>query len=192
MRVVVLVSGGLDSAALVPHARASGHLPHGLWIDYGQPAGREEGDAARNLAAALDFPLHVARVTFAGLGHMIDRSGDKGPRVVPGRNAVLVALAVNYAVTIGASAVWLGATKDDAASYPDCRLAFVAALSDAMHLAIGVRVAAPFSTRTKREVATLAADSGLDPRLTWSCYCPRAGEPCDTCDACVQRGAALA
>ena len=60
MPVLVLLSGGLDSAVLAAQLREAGQLGGVLFIDYGQPAGRQEFSAALDLADWLDVELQPA------------------------------------------------------------------------------------------------------------------------------------
>jgi len=124
---------------------------------------------------------------------MADPIGEAGPRVVPARNAMLAALAASRAVMMGARTVWLGATADDHADYPDCRPAWIDAMSRTLELAYGVSLAAPFGHLVKRQVAAKATEWGVPLHDSWSCYTPGDdGGVCGTCNACVSTAAAVA
>jgi len=193
--VIVLFSGGLDSTVLATMARRDGRLSACLVARYGQPHVEAETAAAsawcaRHGAArlVLDVPIIGVEASMA-TGH-----GTPGPRVLPGRNLVLVAHAVQLAAARGCGEVWLGATAGDAADYPDCRAAFVEAASRAAD-AYGVRVVAPLVGMDKRAVVALGREIGADLDASWSCYQPRWANwqhlPCGTCNACIARADAL-
>lgn len=178
---LVLLSGGIDSSVLLWRARD----PVALFVDYGQPARAEELAASAALAAARGCSLMVSTVTM-DLGRMSDAAGVAGPRVVGGRNLILVGLGVNAALASGRDVVWLGAQAGDSADYPDCRANFVTALDRMNRTAYGVGVDAPLVLCSR---ASLAAEARLrvPQGLTWSCYAPSSpGVPCGACNSCKQ------
>lgn len=184
--MVVLASGGVDSAVLLARAQRDGSLAGVVWCNYGQPASLHEWRAMRAQLKALEVsaPLHEVPLTTVSPGAMTAPTGEPGPRIVPARNLVMLAHAVNYAATIGADEVWYGANFGDAREYHDCRPAWVDALNACIS-GDGVRVLAPLSGLTKPEILTEAVESGL-MSLAWSCYSPRFGKPCGTCGSCVE------
>lgn len=112
--------------------------------------------------------------------------------MVPCRNPILLSLAVNLAVSIGAEEITFGANADDAESFPDCRRTFLKAFNEMLRVCkIDVRVAAPYIDQSKHWIALLACDLKVKRNETWSCY--RGGDrPCGECDACKKRELALA
>lgn len=165
-------------------ARAAGTLRGCVFVDYGHPAQQAEGWRAFAYCGARRIPLRVVHVF--GL-HLGDMGADVGARVVPSRNAVLLAAAANAAAAMGGSELAIGAIAADQRDYADCRPEFFAAMS----AALGVQVVAPLVGLSKAEVVAEAARLGLDLGGTWSCYGP-GPEPCGTCPSCVERNGALA
>ena len=184
--VVVLWSGGLDSTVLLEKARQDGRLHTALWFRYPHPANSYEYTAAEKMRRTMpDLPYVELAAPLFGTDALATGIGTPGPRVVPGRNAVFISLAVNYAAATGADEVWFGANREDAADYPDCRLAFI----DAMNIAsrpFGVHVFAPLMHSTRAQILKDAARLGVDPAACWSCYEPRDGKPCGECNSCRQ------
>ena len=179
MSEVVLLSGGIDSAVCLWRAAK----PIALFVDYGQPARVQELAAAQALCWARDCELAVMDAPLA-LGKMGAVAGEPGPRVVGGRNAILLALGVNLAVERGASVVWIGAQPGDQDNYPDCRASFLTGLDRIYRAAYGVGVDAPLIMISR---ANLAAEARRLPQgLTWSCYSAVDGRPCGTCNSCRQ------
>jgi 7-cyano-7-deazaguanine synthase len=112
--------------------------------------------------------------------------------VVPFRNGILIAIAVGYAESVGASRVLIGSHSGDHHIYPDCRPEFNAAIDEAARLGTddAVRVAFPFASMDKREIGDLGRTLGVDFARTWTCY--KGGElHCGTCGACDERKFAL-
>jgi 7-cyano-7-deazaguanine synthase len=187
--VVVLLSGGVDSATLAYIAAAGKRLHSCVFVDFAQPAVEAERRAALLVGEALGVEVVEAQVNLIG-DHMRTGAGAAGPRMLPGRNLALIARAVNHAAANGAAEVWFGAIRDDYADYPDCRPEFERAVSTVTRMAYGVTVRAPLLGCTKREVLLLAGQHGVPLALTWSCYEPAAGKPCGTCNSCRSREAA--
>ena len=214
-RMVVLLSGGLDSATVAAWARARGYEVIGLSIDYGQRH-RCELDAAKALASHLGLADHVVlRVDLSAFGgSALTDAAIPVPRdrpdaalaaeipttYVPARNTVFLSLALALAEARGATAIGLGVNAIDYSGYPDCRPEFLDAFRHLAALATkaGVEghapeIVAPLVDLTKAEIVALGVELGLDQGLTTSCYDPDAsGRPCGHCDSCRLRAAGFA
>lgn len=167
-----------------------GRLASVVLFAYGQPHGFPELGAAAKWAEKHNVKEHYVRVSLRAEAMDIG-VGVPGARVVPGRNLVLIAHAINIAAATGASSVWIGCNADDAADYPDCRPPFILAASR-LGEEFGVVVEAPLLHMTKADVVREAQRLGVDVGATWSCYQPTAMcKPCGTCNACKLRIAAL-
>lgn len=188
MKITLLLSGGMDSAVLAAHLARDGHHVEALAIHYGQVHVRELVHASR-VAESLDIPLTL--VSLPALGALLPSeltTGDGG-KVVPNRNAILLSVAVGYAVAHRHDAVALGINRDDARDFYDCRLPMLGHLRR-MAEANDVLLLTPFAGLRKAQVAAMASDLELDLDLTRSCY--RNGEqPCQQCDACADRARAM-
>ena len=189
---LILLSGGLDSAVLLASERQ--RIGLALFIDYGQPAEREEAWAAQSLCRLpvmhgdSNIPLRFLRLPMTGMADMQANPGG-GARVVPARNLIFIAHAVSIAIDRGLSRVIYGATGGDESAYVDCRDVFVSAVNGCAEL-FGVRVEAPLMALPKSEVVALGKRIGASVALSWSCYRPVMGRPCLVCNACVERAAA--
>ena len=199
--VVVLLSGGIDSAVVLALSVRAGQAVEALTVNYGQRHGREI-DAATRLAHYYDVGhtiVSVDRNLFAGsaltfgadvpdtVAHVPDAT------YVPARNTVLLALAAARAEAVGARTIAFGANGDDAGGYPDCRPAYIEALRDVLNEGtVGhVWLRAPLLHMSKVEVVNLARKLDVPLDLTWSCY--QGGlKPCGACGACTLRHEALA
>ena len=180
MTEAVLLSGGLDSAVCLWRAAA----PVAVFVDYGHPSADKEREAARALSVARGCFLYECTITLQ-IGTMADPTGKPGPRVIGGRNLATISLAVNVAVQTGATVVWLGAHAGDADDYPDCRAGFIAPLDRLCRATYGVGVAAPLIMTSRSNLAA-EARMRVPVHLCWSCYTPRDGEPCGSCNSCRQ------
>ncbi|MBB3344210.1 7-cyano-7-deazaguanine synthase QueC [Luteimonas sp. RC10] len=201
---VVLLSGGMDSAAVVAIAREQGFAVHALSVRYGQRH-TSELDAAARVATALGAVAHktvdVDLRAFGGSALTDDievpEAGSAGIPVtyVPARNTIMLSLALGWAEVIGAADLFCGVNAVDYSGYPDCRPEFVAAFERLANLATkagvegaGIRVHAPLQHMSKADIVREGLRLGVDFGLTVSCYRADAqGRACGHCDACRLR-----
>ena len=186
MRVLLLFSGGVDSMVLAHMAHARRHQLGLLQVNYFHPASHKERAAViewrhRNRDKYVDTWCLSVPLWATALESGI---GKKGPRIVPGRNAAFVALAVNLAATHDFDSVWIGASLGDR-GYPDCTPEWIADQNE-MARAFGVTVDAPLIQSSRAQVLEMATNNDWDLSLAWSCYQPRDNAPCGRCDSCAQ------
>jgi 7-cyano-7-deazaguanine synthase len=201
MKVVSLLSGGLDSTVLLADLVLAGHDVVALSVHYGQRHARELRAAARVAAAlrvprievdarALDVLLGGSALTTAAIavpfGHYADES--MKITVVPNRNMLLLAMAGALAVSAGAEAIAYAAHAGDHAIYPDCRPAFMDAVRQVLAVASWSPIAleTPFALRTKAEIVARGSAIGAPLALTYSCY-EGHEQHCGKCGTCVER-----
>jgi 7-cyano-7-deazaguanine synthase len=200
---IVLLSGGLDSTALVAHMLAAGERVHALSVHYGQRHVREL-EAATAVADYYDIRHDVVDLGGVGAllagnaltddavdvpdGHYAEDS--MRATVVPNRNAIMLSVAVGVASSRGAQKVATAVHAGDHFVYPDCRPEFIRAISFASQLGTAtfgdVRVIAPFVTMSKTRIAGHGIALGAPLILSWSCY--KGGDVhCGTCGTCGER-----
>ena len=210
---VVLLSGGMDSAALLFTVcrRLGARAVHAVSFVYGQRHARElemarhqaeEAGVARHEEIDLSF---VGRLT----GHASSLTGTDGdgiPRLadlppadrdqpstyVPNRNMVFLSVAAMLAEGLGAADVFYGAQAQDMYGYWDCTSGFVEAVNGVLRLnrRRPVKIHAPFVDKGKAEVLRIGLNLGVDYAHTWTCY-RGAQVPCRECPTCVERAAAF-
>jgi 7-cyano-7-deazaguanine synthase len=187
--IVHLLSGGLDSVVMLYDLHAQGHQIYCLLFDYQQKHGPNELECAQRHCARLGVKYEIMRLPQLRGSSLTD--GGAGV-VVPNRNAIMLSLAVNVAVTAKADTITYACNADDNEHFPDCRPEFVAAMNAAVHAAgYRVEICAPYIDRRKWWIGGTGRELGVDLSDTWSCY--RGGEkPCGECPACQKRKDALA
>jgi len=210
MKVVVLLSGGLDSATVLAAAVRAGATISALSFRYGQRH-HQEIAAARRVAAAwgvtdhtiCDIDLRVfggSALTDAELAVPHDRTAEAmGVGIpityVPARNTIFLSFALALAEVRGAAAIHLGINAVDYSGYPDCRPEYLAAFQEVARLATRqgvegtpVQLVAPLIQLSKADIIRWGLALGVDYGLTSSCYEPADdGAACGTCDACALR-----
>ncbi|MFO3703651.1 7-cyano-7-deazaguanine synthase QueC [Xanthomonas codiaei] len=208
-KAVVLLSGGMDSAAVIALAQEQGFAVYALSVRYGQRH-TSELDAAARVAAAQGVVAHkLVDVDLRSIGgsaltddiEVPEAGGDGIPvTYVPARNTIMLSLALGWAEVVGANDLFCGVNAVDYSGYPDCRPEFVRAFEVLANLATkagvegaGLRVHAPLQFLSKADIVREGVRLGVDFGLTVSCYRADAeGRACGHCDACRLRAAGFA
>lgn len=172
---LVLLSGGLDSAACAHVLKQQGHEVSALFVDYGQASATMERDASARIAKALNIELTV---------RSIGPSYALGAGELPGRNGLLISLGV---FELGAAGGLIGIGVHAGTRYYDCSVPFIEAMNRLVQEQTDSRTAliAPFVTWTKTEVYRAFQDTGLAASDTYSCEAGAA--PCGDCLSCQDR-----
>lgn len=207
-RVVVLVSGGMDSATVLAIAIAQGYECYALSFDYGQRH-RVELVAAKKIAVAMGVAEHqITSLDIAWMGgsaltdeaipvptHEQTSGGQIPVTYVPARNTIFLSVALGWAEVLGASRIYIGVNAVDYSGYPDCRPEFLAQFQATANLGTRagvegqeIQIIAPLVDLTKKEIITRGMSLGVDYGLTLSCYNPDTeGRACGQCDSCGLR-----
>lgn len=200
-KVVVLISGGMDSVAALYEARQRYAVVGAVSFDYGSKHNHKEIPFAAWHCQKLGIPHRTIRLGFVDELFKSDllQSGGTIPdghyqeltmkqTVVPFRNGIMLSIAGGYAESIEANGLVIAAHSGDHAIYPDCREDFMKSMADAIRLGTyaAVEILRPFIHSTKAEIARRGHELGVDFAQTWSCY--KGGDiHCGTCGTCVER-----
>lgn len=204
-KVVVIYSGGMDSFTVLHNAIRAGHEVYALSFNYGQRHVKEL-ICAQNVCQELG--IHHKIVDISAINQLIGGSSltddievpeghyaadNMKSTVVPNRNMILLSLAVGYAVSLDAQAVYYGAHSGDHFIYPDCRPEFVQKMNDVCQIANyePVDIISPYLQQTKIEILKDGLQMGLDYSKTWTCYNGRE-KACGKCGSCQERLEAFA
>lgn len=195
---LALFSGGLDSTTLLytllPNVKV-------LMFDYGQRHRKELG-----LGASLCRDLGVAYelADLSSINFLIRKGSQSGAEtpppghyaeetmkttIVPNRNAIMLSIAVGWAVATNCENVYFAAHGGDHAIYPDCREEFINSFNHSVQLANAwslVCVKAPFVRLSKTDIVKLGSRLNVPFERTWSCYV--GGQiHCGKCGTCTER-----
>ena len=200
-KVIVLLSGGMDSVTALYEAREHYEIVCAVSFHYGANPNDREILFAAHHAARLGVPHRQIRLGFIDELFKSDllQSGSEIPAghyeeqtmkqtVVPFRNGIMLAIAAGLAESLEANGIVIAAHAGDHAIYPDCREDFMKSMADAIRLGTYARVEIlrPFITMTKAAIARRGHELGVDYSATWSCYV--GGEThCGECGTCVER-----
>ncbi|RLJ71272.1 7-cyano-7-deazaguanine synthase [Hydrogenivirga caldilitoris] len=209
-KVIVLLSGGMDSATLLWLAKRDFNKVWAISFDYGQRH-RVELKYAKELASIagveehiiVDTPIYRSIKGSALIDESVDVPSGEYPEneppitTVPMRNLNFLAIAAAFADAYEIDHIGIGVHALDT-PYPDCRPEFITSAEAAINAGsvltakrkLRIHVWAPFLGMTKRDIALLGKELGVPYEKTYSCY--RGTEPpCGECPTCRQRKEAL-
>lgn len=209
-KVVVLVSGGLDSSTVLAMLQKENVEIYAVSFYYAQNHSIEINKiknfiknynvsdhkvinidlSAFNSTALVNRDLDVPKY---------DNANDIGNQIpvtyVPARNTIFLSYALGYAEVVGSSDIYIGAHMTDSANYPDCRPKYLKSFEDMASLATKtgvegnrINIHAPLIEMSKSEIVATGLKLGVDYSLTISCYDPSIeGKSCGKCHACLVR-----
>ena len=173
---MILLSGGIDSSAVIAALKESHSNLLGIFVDYGQPAAESEWDAVQSVAQ--HFSVSVRRMT---LGFPLEVQ--RGEYFV--RNALLILIAAGSTrarplkIALGIHAL---------SEYFDTTPLFLRQMQRVLDGYSGgtVTLTAPFLSKTKSEVIRYGKDNGVPLELTYSCETQNR-PACGRCPSCRER-----
>lgn len=202
-KVLVVLSGGIDSTTVLYHAvKLYGNdNVEAISFNYGSKHNEKELKCAKWHTAKLGVKHKIIELDFNKWGFKSDLliSGGEIPEghyeaenmkstVVPFRNGIMTAITAGYADSIKADVIMLGNHSGDHHIYKDCRYEFTQAMNLAVFLGTDneVIVESPFVNWTKTDIVKYGYELGVPYEHTWSCY--KGGEKhCGKCGTCTER-----
>lgn len=208
-KAIVLLSGGLDSSVTSYIARQQGFELFALSFLYGQQHDKEI-QAAKNIASSLSIKDHVffnldlsqfggssllknSTQAIATPNHPSDIGKTIPNTYVPARNTIFLSIALAFAETRDAEAIFTGVTAMDYSGYPDCRPEYIQAFQTLTNVATKktvsghhIRIETPLIYLHKAEIISQGKKLQVPFQLTWSCYNGRK-KACGKCDSCQLR-----
>lgn len=203
-KMVLGLSGGLDSTTLAGYYLKKGYEVYPLIFTYGSKHNKYENDAAFTVAehigcqtpklVKLDFIKELMKSNLLKDQGEIPEGFYAGENmrltVVPGRNSIFISIMLGYAESIGASIISAGVHAGDHFIYPDCRPEFINGMAHAVLAASDGKITleAPFINYTKLDILKIGY-SLIPPipyELTRTCY---KDQPisCGVCGSCNER-----
>ena len=202
--LVVLASGGADSAILVADQAARGQVVQPLYIRFGlawEPI--EEAHLRRFLESIPDHPgiqpLAVMELPVADVyGAHWSVSGTDTPDAstpdeavyLPGRNLLLLAKTSVWCALHGVPRIALGTLQGN--PFADSSREFFAGFAGLAGLALDHRLEVLTPLAGLRKADVLALGRNLPLEHTFSCIAPVGDRHCQTCNKCAERRKAFA
>lgn len=174
--VLVLLSGGIDSAACVKYYLNEKFNVASVFVDYGQKAAEREYNGAKKIADFYDIELNLFPLK-------INKKFSSGE--IKGRNAILI-LSTLMNMPGYQGIISLGIHSGT--PYYDCSESFVKNMNDIVEGYTDgmVQLDTPFLKWDKKMIYEYCKDNNVPIELTYSC---EKGEkkPCGKCLSCLDR-----
>ena len=187
MKIVCLLSGGIDSTILLFRLIKNEHDVLPLFVNYGQKATKKELEAATKACKLLKLKLNV--VDISGLSSISSGltnakiSPIKNP-VFPNRNLILLSIASAFAANQSCHVIAIGITEGS--DFADQTKKFVKDAELALSHGRKITILYPLIKLNKLEVVRLAKENNIPLDFTYSCYCGT-NVPCKKCLSCRDR-----
>jgi 7-cyano-7-deazaguanine synthase len=208
-KIVIGLSGGMDSATLLGVLLNEGYEVHCCTFYYGSKHGKWENRAAEDLIdyylldkkqPVFGHPIDLS-LAFKGFNSSLLQTGEAIPEghyndenmrrtVVPGRNLIFASIMAGLAESIGADLIGLGVHAGDHHIYPDCRPDFLSLLRETIIKSSDGKVGlyVPFMNKSKTDILQkgLALPIQVPYQLTRTCYKDQE-VACGKCGSCCER-----
>ena len=203
MKALIVYSGGMDSTVLLHQYKDS--IKMSVCFDYGAKHNQIEINHAINNSKQAG--IGGVRICLPFINDLFKssllKSGGEVPdgnyceenmksTVVPFRNGIFLSIAVGIAESEGLDTVLIANHFGDHAIYPDCTKGFIDNFAKAAENGTynRIKILSPYCDKTKREIALIGQELGVDFSKTYSCY---KGEElqCGVCATCIERKEAL-
>ena len=174
--LLILFSGGADSAWCLEKSLLEGRYPHCVLIDYDQNQKIELEFAKRYLNEKC-IPNQIVKLHGLSLRSGLT-TGEKSlyadvhENYVPSRNLMFISIAASIAENLGIDTIWYGANKTDSLEFPDCTVQWVRSINKFMKENGGYNIYldAPLIEMKKEEVLEALKCRHVDMNKIFSGY----------------------
>ncbi len=203
-RVILLLSGGIDSTTLLAKLKAEEKEVIAISFYYNQKHAIELSYATKNAkkynvidhkTIQLDSQLFSSTALVNTNKSLItyedgSKSQEQVNAYVPYRNLVFISIALSLAENHGVNNVYVAFNNDDCFNYWDCTNTFLNQLN-VISEQTNIKIHAPLINLTKKEVVNLAQNIGVNLDETISCYQPIEDKECGKCFSCMSKKYAI-
>lgn len=197
-KVILTLSGGLDSATVLALAKKQKKDINVLTINYGQKNWKKELQCVEKLCELYDIK-NLKILDFSWLGNLggsaitdenLSLTSVEDTNIyVPFRNTLILSASVAWAEVINCNLIYTGSIDGNSEEIClDNTPKFYDAFNKLVEKATGKKIItiAPLIDLKKEEVLKLAIELGVPLQYTWSCVLS-AIEPCYSCSPCIDR-----
>lgn len=204
-RVILLLSGGIDSTTLLAKLLNEGNEIIAISFYYGQKHSIELNYAKQNVAKygiknhhiiELDTTLFKSSALVNQDINITTYKNEKVPKgqvnaYVPFRNLLFISTALSLAESMNIEEIYIALNNDDRHNFWDCKTNFIKKVNAIAALNSTVQIKTPFINLTKNEVVKLAYQLNVDLKKTITCYQPIEEKECGVCLSCVSKQKAI-
>lgn len=202
-KVLVLVSGGLDSATCLYWAKKNFSQIYAITFDYyGRIKNEKKAAIALSQKAStlelfrISIPFIKESSDFYGGKHVSPTADKRWGSYIPARNLIFYSIAAHYAEFLDIKWVIGGHSKDDGLFFKDATESFIKDMNSLFNRGClycngrPYTILAPLASLDRVGIIRLAIELEVPLDLTWSCH--RGGEThCGQCYACTSRSKAF-
>lgn len=192
MKVVSLVSGGIDSLTMSKIIVDQGEELLPIFIDYGQLAREKEWASCKLVFDESNLPAPT-RIDLSGYGKLMPtgitdpKKEIQGQAFLPGRNLLFLVVGSSYANFKEAKGVAIGLLTEKSHLFPDQTGRFIVNTNIAVNEALNddITILTPLINFSKSQVIELARSYKLPIDKTYSCH---SGNDvyCGKCISCLE------
>lgn len=203
-KVLVVLSGGLDSTVLLAYYINKGYDVTAIHFNYGQKASAVEDFAVTKLTEYYNIPLikYDIRSLFKNLSdkskllnandNNIECNLDMPIYYVPNRNMIMLSIAMSIAESLNIGIVAFGANHIER-NYPDNTSYFTDYIDNIAKVALNfnnaLKIETPFVYMSKKDIVQLGKKLNVPFEYSNSCYYPKIDNnkivECGKCTSCV-------
>lgn len=204
---IVVLSGGLDSAANLSIAASKRNVIQTITFDYGQKAAKAEINAAKKLSSHYKIPHTtikldwLKKITTTSLvnkkknipqikdSDFKDKSKDFNKTAkavwVPNRNGSFINIAAAFAESLKADTIILGFNKEESETFPDNSKEFMDAINESLEFSTlrNIKLECFTINMMKPDILKKAVKAKCPLEYIYSCYTGKK-TMCGNCESC--------
>ncbi len=211
-KVIVLLSGGLDSLVSLAAIRNNCSELFALFFNYGQKSFEQEHNAVKQICGfyniryeliTLDWLKNISQSSLTSSSYLpMLNMQDLDNKVitkksansvwVPNRNALFVNIAACYCDALNYNYIVLGANKEEGETFKDNSKNFVNAMNESLKNSANsdIILLTPLIDLTKKEIVEYALKLNVPFEYLHSCYVDNK-KNCGYCESCLRLKRAL-
>lgn len=189
MKIICMVSGGIDSSVMLYMLQKSGNDVLPLFVNYGQKSAKHELTSVKKLCDELHLSINMLELE--SLSEI--KCGLTSPDIsaidfpyFPGRNLILSSIGISFAHNHASQIIAFGFLKQSI--FPDQNENFIKNMENTAKSALNdeFKILSPFIDMDKRDIVNLAKKYNFSLDLTYSCH-SGTSVPCGKCIGCIER-----
>lgn len=186
MKIVCLISGGIDSTVLLFRLHKKHHELIPLFINYGQKSVKQEQKAAEKACKLLKLNLNIIDISRLS----VIQSGLTNKKIsimksfFPNRNLILLSIASAFSTNYSCNVIAMGIIGET--NFQDQSKKFLKDAERALSHSRKTMILTPLAELNKLEVVRLAKVNSIPLDFTYSCY-DGFSKPCQKCLGCIDR-----